>query len=156
MVFDQQDSSRNTVSRRVCDLRHSLRCCFWKHESDLCPRAWRRLNLGMTTMPFHDSVHFSKPEAGSCPPLRREERLERALTDFRRHADARVADLEVHGVRCHARAKPKRSAAVHRVERVLYEIEQRFAQLARDPTNHRHVGEVAAEMDHSATRALSP
>jgi len=50
MVFDQQDSSRNTVSRRVCDLRHSLRCCFWKHESDLCPRAWRRLNLGMTTM----------------------------------------------------------------------------------------------------------
>ena len=109
----------------------------------------------MTTMPLHNSVDLGKPESGSCASLRGEERLERTLAYFRRHADARVAHLELHSIRCDSRAKPKRSAAIHRIERVLHEIEQRLAQLAGDPTNHRHVREVAVEMDHAATRAFS-
>src|SRR5436190_18954948 len=126
MIFDQQYLANDSPTRWFGDLRH-LRRSLREDETYRRSGAWRRFDFGATAVTLHDSVDLGKPESGSSSALCREEWLERALSHFGRHADAGVADLEMHSVYSNACAHAEGAATIHRVERVLHEIEQRFA-----------------------------
>src|ERR1041385_485464 len=107
-------------------------------------------------MSLHDAVHLGQTETRAESALGGEERLEGALSDFRRHAGSGVANLEANLVVGDQRAKSERAPANHRVERVVDEIEQRFAQLTGDADDLRALTDFALEMDRAAAGALGP
>src|SRR5688572_28619180 len=107
-------------------------------------------------MSLHDAVDLRETETGALLPFGGEKRLERALAHLGRHADAGVDHLELHRVSRHRGLDAEGPACLHRVERVLHEVEQRFAELAGDTTHQRAAGELPLELDLATAGALRP
>ena len=104
-----------------------------------------------------DAVHLSQAESRALLPLGGEEGLERALADLGGHADCRSPHFELNLVLVEDGGMDGQGAAgLHRVERVLDEIEQRFAELAGDAAHERAGGELPLELDLAASRPLRP
>src|SRR2546423_436379 len=82
------------------------------------------------------AIHLGKAEPRARFALGGEEGLERTLADFRRHADSGVADLDADLAAGRIRPDCQRSAAGHRIERILDEIEQRLTQFTGDAADH--------------------
>src|SRR5688572_9585324 len=119
-------------------------------------RSGLRFDLDLTAVPFRDAVHFRETKPRPHLAFCREERLEGALADFGRHADARVADLEIDVVFDDRGPDAECSARLHRIEGILDEVQQGFTELARDPADVRAGRQIALELNLSATSTLGP
>src|SRR2546423_15523831 len=102
------------------------------------------------------AIHLGKAEPRARFALGGEEGLERTLADFRRHADSGVADLDADLAAGRIRPDCQRSAAGHRIERILNEIEQRLTQFTSDPADHDAAPEVPLRLHHAPLSTCCP
>ena len=103
----------------------------------------RALDLDVPARLLHEAVHHAQAEPGAVPEmLGREERLDRALQHFGRHADAGIGHRQQHEIarwnivvlaaRSHvARLDGQRAAFGHRIASVHGKIDQRGLDLRR-------------------------
>ena len=157
MILDQKDTSRGARSRLLFDgHRRSTHYSERKDESHRRADSWHRLDFSVATVALHYAIHLGKAEPRARFALGGEEGLERTLADFGRHADSGVADLDADLAAGRIRPDCQRSAAGHRIERVLNEIEQRLTQFTGDATDHHAAPEVPLELHHAPLGTFCP
>ena len=128
-----------------------------RHPERRAP-ALRRLHDDASAMTRDDPVRHRETEPSALRPLGREEWIEDAIADARRHPHPRVADAQLDTVGDRGGGERQCTAGGHRVHGVEDEVRHRLAQLGRIAGHAGHRPQRRPHVDHhaAAERFVSP